>query len=281
MASVVIAAHNEATVIGATLDALLASAAPGELDVVVVPNGCTDDTAAVARAHGARVVELAESGKPGALNAGDTIATGFPRIYLDADIRTDADTIRALVAALGGPGAPLAVFPARRLDLSGRPLLVKAYFAVNNRLPVFREGLFGRGLVALSEEGRRRFAVFPSMQADDLFLDSLFAENEKHEVSSVAAVVAAPLTTTALLSRLVRVRRANAAMRAVADGALPGDVRRSDKWSWLRDVVARRPWLAPAGVVYAALTLLAERRARRAPASTAWERDDTTRGVLA
>src|SRR6185312_1201240 len=48
MISVVIAAHNEARVIGGCLDALLADAGPDDLDIVVVANGCTDDTAAVA-----------------------------------------------------------------------------------------------------------------------------------------------------------------------------------------------------------------------------------------
>ena len=87
LASVVIAAHNEAAVIDRCLDALLADAAPGELDVTVVANGCTDDTAAVAGTRaGVRVVDLPEPGKVAALNAGDAVAVGFPRLYLDADV---------------------------------------------------------------------------------------------------------------------------------------------------------------------------------------------------
>jgi glycosyltransferase involved in cell wall biosynthesis len=272
VASVVIAAHNEAAVIGACLDALLSDASPGELDVTVVSNGCVDDTATVARSRaGVRVVEVEQPGKVGALNAGDAVASGFPRIYLDADVIASTHVVRALCRALDE--GPLAVFPARRLDLVGRPLAVRAYFAVNNRLPVFREGLFGRGMIALSEEGRRRFGTFPDSQADDLFLDSLFSAAEKSEVSSVGTTVATPLRTRDLVTRLVRVRRANAVLRGATEG-----VRRSDRWSWLRDVVLVRPWLAPAGVVYAALTLRAEWQARRDPSSTAWERDDSTRG---
>jgi glycosyltransferase involved in cell wall biosynthesis len=50
--SVVIPAHNESAVIGRLLRSLLHDAQPGEFDVVVVANGCTDDTADVAAGFG-------------------------------------------------------------------------------------------------------------------------------------------------------------------------------------------------------------------------------------
>ncbi len=281
MTSVVIAAHNEATVIGRCLDALLGDAGPGEFDVTVVANGCDDDTAAVARAHGGvRVLEITEASKPAALNAGDAVAIGFPRMYLDADMEVSAEVPRALRAALEEtPGGCLAAFPARRLVLVGRPLPVRAYFAINNRLPVFQTGLFGRGVIALSASGRARFDRFPAMVADDLFLDSLFAPPEKRQVDQVFSSVAAPMRTRDLLRRLVRVRRGNAALRAAASaGELAPGVRPADRMSWLRDVVLPRPWLAPAAVVYAALTVTAELLARREPRPGAiWGRDDSTR----
>ena len=118
MTSVIIAAHNEATVIGRNLDRLLAGSQPGDLDVIVVANGCVDRTADVARARGVRVLELPAPGKSAALNAGDAIATTFPRIYLDADVAATSATVRALTDALSQPGpdraAPLAAVRARR-----------------------------------------------------------------------------------------------------------------------------------------------------------------------
>ena len=50
--SVVIPAHDEEAVVGRCLAALLDGARPGELDVVVVCNGCTDATADIARGFG-------------------------------------------------------------------------------------------------------------------------------------------------------------------------------------------------------------------------------------
>ncbi|MPZ26539.1 MAG: glycosyltransferase [Micromonosporaceae bacterium] len=268
MVSVVIAAHNEQAVLGRTLDALLGDG-PDGLDVTVVANGCTDGTAAVARARpGVRVIELAEASKPSALNAGDAVAVGFPRVYLDADISLPGAAVRRLAAAVSG--SALAAVPRRRLILTGRPLLVRAYYAVHTRLPVFAAGLFGRGVITLSAAGRARFDRFPDMIADDLFLDSRFTDAERRAVPEVEAPVATPLRTRDLLRRLARVRAGNAAMRDAAHGT-----RRASRLSWLRDVVLSRPWLAPAAVCYVGLTVTAALLARRR--TDTWARDESSR----
>jgi glycosyltransferase involved in cell wall biosynthesis len=265
--SVVIAAHNEAAVLGRCLDALLAD---GPLDVTVVANGCTDGTAAVARARPeVRVIELPEASKPAALNAGDGAAVGFPRVYMDGDIVLPGEAIRRLAAGLDGA---LAAVPRRRLVLTGRPVLVRAYYAVHARLPVFANGLFGRGAIAISAAGRERFDRFPDVIADDLFLDSCFTAAEKRVVPEVAADVATPLRTRDLVRRLARVRAGNAALRAASTGVRP-----AARTSWLRDVVLRRPWLAPAAVCYVSLTLAAALLARQRSRATSWGRDESGR----
>jgi glycosyltransferase involved in cell wall biosynthesis len=270
--SVVIAAHNEAAVIGRCLDALLTDD-PGQLDVTVVANGCADRTAEVARARAdVRVIELAVASKPAALNAGDAAATGFPRIYLDADIVLSGADLHRLAAAVTMDGSVLAAMPRRRLLLTGRPLLVRAYYAVHARLPVFATGLFGRGAIAVSAAGRSRFGEFPDVIADDLFLDSQFADAEKHEVPEVSAAVETPLRTRDLVRRLARVRAGNAALRASRSG-----VRSASRLAWLRAVVLRRPWLAPAAVCYVAITVTAALLARQRSRAASWGRDESSR----
>ncbi|MDQ0368861.1 glycosyltransferase family 2 protein [Catenuloplanes indicus] len=268
----VIPAHNEAAMLDRCLDRVTG---PG-VQVIVVPNGCTDDTATIARRRGdVHVIELAEGSKTAALNAGDRAATGFPRIYVDGDVVLTPGAVHRLAEALRRTGAPVAI-PRRDLDLTGRPLAVRAYYAIHNRLPAVRTGLFGRGVIALSATGRSRFTEFPAVTADDLFLDSLFRADERVLVDEAAAEVATPRRTADLLRRLRRVRSGNAALRASSAGT-----RQSDRWSWLRDVVLREPWLAPAGVIYLGLTVLAAIQARRAPGTT-WERDESSRtGVSA
>nr|MBA3488797.1 glycosyltransferase family 2 protein [Longispora sp. (in: high G+C Gram-positive bacteria)] len=75
-----------------------------EVDAVtVVANGCPDDTAAVARAAGVRVVVLSAAWKAAALNAGNAVAIGFPRVYLDAYVRiTAADLVARLARIRAG-----------------------------------------------------------------------------------------------------------------------------------------------------------------------------------
>jgi glycosyltransferase involved in cell wall biosynthesis len=274
MISVVIAAHDEEDVLGACLDALVAQADPNAVHLVVSANGCTDGTAEVARRRGATVVESAVAGKAAALNAADDVAVGFPRVYLDADIIVPPGGVDRVIDRLGD--GVLAAVPRRILDTDGSPLLVKAYCTINERLPVFRHSLFGRGMIAVSAEGRARFDRFPDVIADDLFLDAQFAESEKRESSDVSVVVRAPRTTTALLHRLVRVRRGNAELRAAAARGTVGPVRAADRWAWLRDVVRPRPWLVFAAVPYVAITLAAAGAARRVQ-NESWGRDDTTR----
>jgi glycosyltransferase involved in cell wall biosynthesis len=281
--AIIIAAHNEESVIGRCLDAIQRTAASDEFEVIVAANGCTDDTVAQAETRKVRVIELADSGKARALNAADAAASRFPRLYLDADMTLSADDIRALSESLHNGTGFLACAPQRKLQVTNRPLAVRAYFRVQQRLPVYENGLFGRGAVMVSQAGHARFAEFPEETADDLFLDALFGPNERTIVDVVTCTVEVPYTIRDLLRRMIRVRRGNIQLRrADLTGSCPDrplQVRRSDHWSWLRDVISRHPTLAPAGLLYATLTLIAECWARRSIDRHTWGRDESTRRV--
>ena len=75
LASVVIRARDEAASIGRTLGLLADQTAAHE--VIVVDSGSTDRTVAIAREHGAQVIEVASFTFGGALNTG-TAAAGAP-----------------------------------------------------------------------------------------------------------------------------------------------------------------------------------------------------------
>ena len=102
MISFVIPAYNEERLLGATLQALHAAARtlaePYEL--IVVDDASTDGTAAVARAHAARVVAVNNRQIAATRNAGARVANGAMLVFVDADTLVDAMVLRAAIAAL-------------------------------------------------------------------------------------------------------------------------------------------------------------------------------------
>lgn len=278
-ASVVIPAHDEARVIDRCLQALHAIAPPGEstpLDVVVVANGCSDDTAHVARRHpGVTVLDLPTGSKRLALNAGDAVATAFPRIYLDADIVLDPAALAGLVAGLSTP-EPVVASPHLRFVTQGATWPVRAFYATYARLPYVADGLIGLGVYGLSRAGRDRFGDFPDVAGDDLFVQRLFAPSERL-ITPGEFHVRVPRDLGNLVKVRTRVARGTAELAAAAL-AEEGDFSRTRGRTAraLARLVRTEPHLAPAAAVYVAVGLAAHARARR-PDTATWQRDDSTR----
>jgi exopolysaccharide biosynthesis WecB/TagA/CpsF family protein len=264
--SVIIPAHNEASVIARTLAPLAPLAAAGHLEVIVACNGCTDDTAAIARRfEGVTVLEMPQPSKTAALNAGDAAASHWPRLYLDADVQIGPGTVGDVLSALAS-GHVLAARPAVRFDLQGTHPLVHSYYRTRMQLPTTRSGLWGGGVYGLSQEGRQRFQQFPDLIADDLFVDRLFEPEEKAVLDVPPAVVCPPRTPKDQVAVLHRVYRGNAEQHGrhgTASHTL-SEVARS----------IRGPLSAGNALVYVGFAL-AGRRGKARPG--AWERDASTR----
>jgi glycosyltransferase involved in cell wall biosynthesis len=104
--SVVIPTHNRGAYITQTLDALATQTYPSDrMEVVLVADGCQDDTADVARRYAAtspyalRLVEQPGSGPAKARNAGASQARGKILLFLDDDIVAMPQLVAAHVAA--------------------------------------------------------------------------------------------------------------------------------------------------------------------------------------
>ena len=85
MISVVIPALNEEKHLPNCLSSLKAQKWAGELEVIVVDNGSTDNTSAVATSHGATVVSCPKKGVAYARQAGAEVAQGQIIAQADAD----------------------------------------------------------------------------------------------------------------------------------------------------------------------------------------------------
>jgi len=278
LASIVIPACNESRVIGRLLSQLVPSTSEDEFEIIVVANGCTDGTEEVAQSFEphVRVLSLDAASKREALAAGDRAATVFPRVYVDADVEIGARDIRALARALGRAGI-LAVAPQLELAMEGTPWPVRWYWDVWTRLPEVRQGLFGRGVVAVSEAGYRRIAQLPPVFADDLATSLAFSPAERAVVDDARVGVHPPRTFGDLLR--IRIRAAmGVAQVEQTEGAPPSTAR--TRPSDLLAIAANEPSMVARVILYVLVAGLARWRASRADGAGdggTWLRDESSR----
>ena len=94
--SVLVPAHNEAAVIDRTIESLLALR-PAPLEIIVIDDGSSDGTAAIASRYPVRVLHQAQAGKAHAFNRGIAEASGEVILAMDADTIVAADLLRHLL----------------------------------------------------------------------------------------------------------------------------------------------------------------------------------------
>jgi cellulose synthase/poly-beta-1,6-N-acetylglucosamine synthase-like glycosyltransferase/peptidoglycan/xylan/chitin deacetylase (PgdA/CDA1 family) len=101
--SVVIPAYNEAAGIAATIRSVVTSRYRGRIEVIVVDDGSSDGTAAIARdlrIPNVRVISQPNSGKAGALDRGIAETRSDILVLVDGDTIFQADTLGRLIAPL-------------------------------------------------------------------------------------------------------------------------------------------------------------------------------------
>jgi glycosyltransferase involved in cell wall biosynthesis len=280
MISIIIPANNEEKVIATALNELVDGAANGELEVIVVCNGCTDNTAQVVASFGSaiRCIKTEIASKANALNLGDAAANSFPRFYQDADVVLSLDAVR-LVAQVLRSGRFLAAAPRMHIDLRKASWPVRAYYEVWQQLPYVREGMIGVGIYALSREGRNRFLKFPEIIADDGYIRALFQTNERTSVDSCHSLVRAPASLAGLLKIKTRSRLGRYELKM----KFPELIQNEEKhYSNALFGLLSQAHLLTKLPVYLLVNLLTRFRARRyarLQGFTGWERDDSSRSI--
>ncbi len=248
---------------------------------MVVCNGCSDDTAEIARSFRGpvRVIETEVASKTHALNLGDSAANGFPRIYMDADVAVSLDGLRKVAAVLQ-VGSHLAAAP-RPVDvfLPETSWWVHAYYRFWGELPYIQEGMIAAGVYALSKQGRERFDEFPDVIADDGYVRLLFEPHERVQVADATSSVVAPTSVSQLLKIRTRSRLGHLQLRRRYPALTQRETDTKHYGSALMSV-ARRPSLYLTAVVYAFVTIASWLRARSRLNQVehyVWERDDSSR----
>ncbi|MFK7871009.1 MAG: glycosyltransferase family 2 protein [Roseobacter sp.] len=276
-ATLLIPAHNEASVIDRTLLHLSRGLSWDTFRIVVIANGCSDATASRARSvlPQATVIETETPGKCNALNLGFQKADkDKPVICLDADIDVTAEALVALIEPLTN-GTALAACGRMDVCTSGASLLVRAYYKGWATNPYFDRGKFG-GLFALSPDAVARVFPLPHITADDEFIRRSFAPGETALVDNCRFGVRAPQT----LASLARVRRRSLrGARQITTLGLASPERGS-----IGSVVRRaalNPKTVPDVAIYACVNAWVRFNLAVQPKheGLTWERDLTTRGA--
>lgn len=271
--TIIIPAHNEQSTIGRTLAPIAPMAQLNQAQIIVVCNGCTDNTAAIARGfRGVEVFEIDTASKTAALNVGESAARAWPRLYLDADVGIEPVTVRAVFDSLS-PGRVLAARPECTYDTTGAAAAVRSYYRARARIPTNQTALWGAGAYAVNQAGHSRFDSFPPVTADDSYIDGLFDTAEKVVVPTSAPVrVYTPRTVSGLLAVLGRQHRGVTELTTASTTA--GRVT-----ALLASV--RGPASAADVLCYAVLTVLGRVRTHRAISRgrVGWERDLSSRVV--
>lgn len=210
--SIILPAHDEATYIGACLGALLDSTAlPSgwQVALIVVANGCRDDTATIAhgfepvaqaRGWALQVIDVAQGGKLNALNLGEAAAQNGSYIYLDADVVVDPDLIGQLSQALDTDTPRYASGQPRIAPAQSRTTAHYARFWTT--LPFVSHGVPGFGVFAMNAAGRARWERWPDIISDDTFARLNFTPAER-----IAAPAGYKWPMVEGFARLVQVRR--------------------------------------------------------------------------
>ena len=119
--SLIIPAHNEAAYLPRLLDSVDAARRaftghPTAIEIIVVDDGSTDDTAGIARRAGATVIPSTARCIAGARNAGARAARGALLAFIDADNQMHPQTFTEIVRQLDRPdviGGATSVVPER------------------------------------------------------------------------------------------------------------------------------------------------------------------------
>jgi len=207
--SIIIPANNESAWIKDCLNAVLKSKDVADAQIIVVANGCDDDTAEQARALTELVtakgwildvLEISTGSKMLALNTGDATAKGTNRVYLDADVRVSEGLLGEIESVLE---KYTACFTSGQLRIAtAKSWASRAYARIYAKVPFIAQGVPGAGFFAVNRQGRTRWDSFPDIISDDTFVRLQFTPTER---IGVDAEYTWPLVEG--FSNLVRVRR--------------------------------------------------------------------------
>lgn len=275
MATVIIPAHNEASVIQACLDSVIDQ--QGVDRIIVACNGCSDNTADIVRGNYPTVtcLDIAKPSKTNALNEAEQHIASFPVFYLDADTVISAGAITSITEFMQEHPEILLSAPSPVIDTTESSWPVKQYYKIWLELPYIKDGVIGTCSFIMSEAGRKRFDRFPDIINDDGYVRCCFDSHERMNIDNTSIRIKAPRNVYSLIKIKTRARLGNMQLDALGLCARPKQANYS---SSIKNKLLSKQFIAT--LVYITLALIIRIRAKRQFAqldSYTWEKDLTSR----
>ncbi|MEN9433234.1 MAG: hypothetical protein RLZZ422_823 [Pseudomonadota bacterium] len=276
MATIIVPAHNEATVIQRCLDSLVSQV--GIERIIVACNGCTDNTADIVRTHYPQVLclDISKPSKVNALNEAEKHISTWPAFYIDADTQLSNGSIQRITEEMA-KGKLLLAAPEPVIDTHKSSWLVRQYYKVWLSLPYIQEGVVATCSYVISKQGHERFSEFPSVINDDGFVRCQFAREERGNVQGAKIYIAAPHNLKSLIKIKSRARLGN--MELAAKGlCTQKDVKPYS--TILRERLMSKDFVSV--MTYIAISFAIRTRAKwqfKQLANYRWETDESSRQV--
>lgn len=223
-AAIIIPARNEAPRIG-RLVRELRETTDAIFGIIIVCNGCSDETALAARSAAGDdrrfvILEIEAASKTGAIRAGEAVLDAAPReivrIFLDADVGVTAEAVDDLARLVWHPQARAGSLRLRvRTDHCSR--IARLAAEGWKRTPYFRSAPL-QCVIAVSSLGRQRWHDLPDVIGADMFIASRFQPDEI-VVSSHESVIDWPRSAAGVLRTYIRWRQGT--IEAARHGTIP------------------------------------------------------------
>ncbi|HIO96692.1 MAG TPA: glycosyltransferase [Leucothrix sp.] len=212
MATIIVPAHNEASVIESCLNSIVNQTG---VDHIIVPcNGCTDNTVEIVKNKFPTAVclDIKKPSKTNALNVAEEkareLGVTYPIFYIDADTQLSENCIPQITQAMAKDGVLLSA-PTPIINTDKSSWLVKTYYKVWTRLPYIKEGVIATCSFIVSESGRQRFDKFADVIGDDGFIRCHFKNKEISNIAGAEIYITAPRDIFSLIKIKTRARLGN------------------------------------------------------------------------
>ncbi len=278
MATIIVPAHNEASVIEDCLNSIVNQT--GIDHVIVACNGCSDDTVEIVKSKFPNTIclDIEKPSKTNALNVAEAkakeLGISYPIFYIDADTQISPNAIKHISDSMHNSNTLLSA-PTPKIDTSQSSWLVKTYYKVWLKLPYIKEGVIATCSFIVSEEGRKRFDVFADVIGDDGFIRCHFKNKEIANIKGAEIYIRAPKNIYSLIKIKTRARLGN--MELIERNKCPIQEAKS-YGNVMRSKLLSKDFFATSIYIAIALVIRVRASAQFKKISTyQWETDDSSR----